>query len=468
MVVHGYGSMLAAGFLFLRIRDPRRCGAWLQELLPDITRGSPGPQAAEGSCLNVAFTAQGLTALGLRPEELRTFSFEFRQGMADRAQDLGDVGEHAPEHWQFGDGPEGGLHLLLMLYARCPHQLEGLLARHRARLAQHGMQELFCQKGLRKRDEAGFFLEHFGFRDALSQPAIEGFTDPSKHPRDYDRPLKPGELLLGHVDEFDETPYPPSVPAERDTGHQLPGHGSPSGWKALGHNGTYLVVRKLQQDVAGFERFIHHHAGEDEDLRTLLKAKLIGRWPNGAPLRPGEEKQPEVEADKGITNDFRYMREDRHGYGCPLGSHVRRSNPRDSLAPNAKLSMMIGRRHRILRRGIPYVDGDGTKGLFFMALNADIARQFEFIQRTWLNNEQIAGLDGDTDPLAHDPRPQSDGPQEQEPRPARALLQAQPLRKCLGGLRQFVAVKGGGYFFLPGLRALSFLVDLVTREEPSR
>jgi Dyp-type peroxidase family len=445
--------MLAAGFLFATIRDAGRCGAWLRELLPHITRGAQDPKDFGQGCLNVAFTRHGLAALGLRDEELRTFSFEFQQGMAARARDLGDTGEHGPEHWQVGGRAEH-LHLLLMVYARGPKELEEQLAGHRAGLERAGLEEVYCQKGERHRDAGGSFVDHFGFRDALSQPAIEGLTDLGKHGPDYDRPLKAGELLLGHADEFGEVPDPPSVPGERDADDLLPDHGHPPGWKALGHNGTYLVVRKLRQDVAAFEQFIAQHAGDNEELATLLKAKMVGRWPNGSPLRPGQERQPERGLHETVDNSFRYMREDPHGYGCPLGSHVRRSNPRDSLAPNPKLSMKIGRYHRIVRRGIPYVDPDGTRGLMFMALNTDLARQFEFIQRTWMNNEQMAGLDGDVDPLT----------KEQSQRERRVILQEQPVRKCLGGLSEFVRMRGGGYFFLPGLRALEWLADQATRD----
>jgi len=196
----------------------------------------------------------------------------------------------------------------------------------------------------------------------------------------------------------------------------------------------------------------------DLHARTLLAARMVGRWPSGAPLTrsPGADR-PETAAD----NDFGYAAEDEHGDRCPLGAHVRRTNPRDSLPPDpgTKKSVAVGKRHRLLRRGRSYgppIDVDQAlageaeavdRGLHFLALCADIARQFEFISHTWVQNPTFAGLLDDADPLlgGHAARGNS------------FTVQGEPVRTRVTGVPPFVTVRGGGYFFLPSARALRYL-----------
>ncbi|MDY7231486.1 Dyp-type peroxidase [Hyalangium rubrum] len=465
LLLHGYKRMEVARFLLLGISEARGCRAWLRELLPELTSSadkSPEVLDQESSCANVAFTWPGLQALGLEPEALKTFPFEFRQGMAERAHLLGDSGDSHPERWEFGGQgsqgvPQERIHVMLMLYATDEDAMKEVLARHRDRLAAAGLVELYCQPAAHMKEkvtvqgkEHVFFKEHFGFRDSLSQPRIAGFRDPDVGAADYDRPIAAGEFILGYENEYGEKPMSPRIPAAK-------------GDTDLGHNGTYLVLRKLHQDVAAFEAFVKEHqdlaaryTSEPEKQRTWLKAKLIGRWPNGAYLRPGEHEQPQcphMDAH-GIANDFNF-RSDKEGFGCPLTSHVRRANPRDSLPPDRKLSMKLSRRHRILRRGIPY-ERAGEQGLLFIALNANLGRQFEFVQESWMNNEKAGGLYDERDPVTSN---QDSG---------RLTLSAQPLRQSVRGLTRFVTVKGGGYFFLPGLAALRRLAAPAGTLEPEQ
>jgi Dyp-type peroxidase family len=234
------------------------------------------------------------------------------------------------------------------------------------------------------------------------------------------------------------------------------------GYKDLGHNGTYLVLRKLHQDVEAFNAFLEQHreiapcpAALPEHQKQWLKAKLIGRWPNGAVLKPGQTRQPRWlrKEPHGLDNDFDF-RSDTAGKGCPLTSHVRRANPRDSLPPTRKLSLRVGRRHRILRRGIPYQRSNGAQeqGLMFVGLNANLGRQFEFIQQSWMNNEKAGGLYDERDPVTSN---QDSG---------RLTISAPGLRKSVTGIHQFVTMKGGGYFFLPGTRTLRFLADMAQHQ----
>lgn len=467
--------MEVANFLLLRIEDPRGGRAWLRELLKgDLTTAAETPseeRERRHSCLNLAFTWQGLRALGLDEESLGTFPYEFRKGMAERWHVLGDTGDSAPERWEFGgrrpDAPsQEELHVLLMLYARNAKVLGEVRSRERARLTALGLKELYCQEAAHQTEKKNgqiFFREHFGFRDALSQPVIQGITDHRRHAAEYDTPIAAGEFVLGHENEYAEKPVSPTVRASQDPGQRLP-EALAEGRKDLGHDGSYLVLRKLEQDVDGFNAFIEQHKGlaacgseDDEKKKEWLKAKLMGRWPNGTPLKPGQDTQPPDEAGPhGVSNAFRFDA-DPDGLGCPVTSHVRRTNPRDSLSPGPELSMKVSRRHRILRRGIPYGPGGSAatpeRGLLFVALNANLGRQFEFIQQSWVHNEKIGRLYDERDPVASS---HENG---------MMTLPLKPLRRCVTGIQSFVTMKGGGYFFLPGVKALEFLAHLKGSQE---
>jgi Dyp-type peroxidase family len=232
-----------------------------------------------------------------------------------------------------------------------------------------------------------------------------------------------------------------------DPGRVLPRTDDP-GRANLGRNGSYLVLRQLAQDVDGFRRFIDQAGQADPDAGARLAAKMVGRWPDGTPLT----RSPEHPAD---DNDFGYADGDAAGLGCPLGAHIRRANPRDALDPEAgpEQSVRSVNRHRLLRRGRAYGDpsGPGERGIHFMCLNANIARQFEFVQHTWLNNPKFAGLYDDTDPLVVT---------HQGDTGRTFTVQGRPLRQRVTGLPAFVTVRGGAYFFLPGIRALRFLAGL--------
>jgi hypothetical protein len=160
----------------------------------------------------------------------------------------------------------------------------------------------------------------------------------------------------------------------------------------------------------------------------------------------GETDSPSIRPD----NDFLFGTEDPQGLRCPYGSHIRRANPRESLSPGSNDQIAITNRHRILRvgRGYPGPDGE-TAGLMFMCLNADIERQFEFVQQTWMGSTKFHGLSAETDPIAGRGLAGGDGftiPTRRGP-------------VGLDRLPQFVTVTGGGYFFLAGRQLLNFLAD---------
>jgi Dyp-type peroxidase family len=240
-----------------------------------------------------------------------------------------------------------------------------------------------------------------------------------------------------------------------------------AGKRDLGRNGSYLVFRQLAQDVKGFWEFFRQATGDGEDADSTacihLAAKMVGRWPSGAPVTKAPERDDPA---LGNDNDFGYHERDAAGLKCPIGAHIRRTNPRDSLEPDpgSEKSVEFADRHRILRRGRAYgdpvvesmqpeeimqSDAAGERGLHFICLNANISRQFEFVQQTWTNNPRFDGLYDDPDPIV--------GPG------GKFTEQATPVRRRIHDVPRFVTVRGGAYFFLPGLRALRYLAALQGR-----
>lgn len=429
LFARGYANLPRAVFLLLRLEDRGR--GWLGEALPGVTSSDDRP---ERRAVNVAFTSGGLRRLGLAAESLERFSNEFIAGMTTphRRRLLADDGPSDPANWDWGGPGTPDVDALLLLYASDPQELAALEDEQAVLLQRHGVQ---VHRRLDTSDLDGF--EPFGFRDGISQPLVEGLgkTGPAA------LTVKAGEFVLGYPNEYGLwTDHPP-----------------------IGRNGSYLVVRQLEQDVHGFWHFLDGatrtaDGAEDAAARLRLGAKLVGRWPSGAPLALAPDADEPALAEE---NDFRYHADDARGARCPVAAHIRRANPRDSLDPDPGTddSLAVNRRHRILRRGREYGpplatedalrgghDGE-ARGLHFVCLNANIARQFEFVQHTWLNNPKFAGLYDDADPLV--------GPSE--PYGGTFTAPAEDLRERYTDVPRFVTVKGGAYLFMPGLAALRSL-----------
>jgi Dyp-type peroxidase family len=456
LIARGYGNLRAATFLLIAIEDRDVGRRWLGRQAESITPASERP---ERQSVNVAFTAPGLARLGLDLAGTEGFSAEFVGGMVTphRRRLLGDVEANAPEAWAWGGPTTPQVHVLLMLYATDAAEMDALRAFHLSSLPADGMRVV----GTLDTHELDPF-EHFGFRDGISQPVIEGLS--RRGP--WADTLRAGEFILGYPNEYGLLTPRPSVSPSQDPRGILPSR--PPGKKArdLGRNGSYLVLRQLRQYVHRFWRYVdavtRREGGSDDPVaRTALAAKMVGRWPGGASLTLAPDSDdPHLAAE----NDFGYHRPDPHGNRCPIGSHVRRANPRDSLDPDpgSRNSIAVNKHHRILRRGRVYGphidvqaalagddDSDAERGLHFICLNANIARQFEFIQHSWIDDPRFNGLYEDPDPLI--------GATTQKERAF--TIQADPLRTRLHGVPDFTAVRGGGYFFLPGLRAIRFLAN---------
>lgn len=471
MILSGYGHLPDVAYQFLQIHDAAQSKVWLSRLIPAITTAQPwaiqpdGTKAKPEIAINLAWSYAGLQAIGLSPEILNTFAREFIEGMITpkRSELLGDTGTSAPEHWDVGGAQNPEIHLVLILHGLNREQIQQYLRDLLPEAA--GVRAIATEYGFRPPHQR----EHFGFNDAISQPQIEGTGDKPTAPENV---IRTGEFILGYANEYDLLPSPPTVPQIQDPTHLLPDLATlnaaigASALKDLGRHGTYLVYRKLAQDVAGFWQFIAQH-GQDatgcpaaSDM-LLLASKFVGRWPSGTPLvlAPTQD-DPSIED----ANQFQYMPEDAGGFACPIASHIRRTNPRDSLDGSSAESFKTARRHRILRRGSSYgeplfsldsldqntvpldVAEDGQpRGLHFFGVNVNIERQFEFIQQTWSNNPKFNGLYNDKDPISGD----NDGS-------GVMTIPRHPIRERVNHMPRFVTVRGGGYFFLPSVTALRF------------
>jgi Dyp-type peroxidase family len=445
LLASGYGHLQEARFLLLEIGDAGRAGRWLGRLADELTTARA---KSRGTAVNVALATSGLAKLGLDPA-LARFSDRFLDGMTapHRGRALGDVDADAPDRWRWG-GPGGRpVDLLLLLYAEDKRSLSAL-----ERRLTGGGDGLEVVERL---DTRWSDREHFGFRDGLSQPAIREL-DPSDR-----QAVAAGEFVLGYENEYGLYTDRPLLAADADPGGRLPLDPQGSGRADLGRNGSYLVLRQLAQDVRRFWRFADQ-AADGGRGRDALAARLVGRWRSGAPLvLAPEHDDPELGASRvGAANAFDYAHMDPDGTRCPLGAHIRRANPRDSLDPDpgSQASLRINRRHRLIRRGRAYgppitpeqalreADGaaDDPRGLHFACLCGNLARQYEFVQHTWINNPKFHQLYEDPDPLIGPPG-------------GTLTIQARPVRRRFTGLPEFVSVRGGAYFFLPGRRALEYL-----------
>ena len=473
LVARAYGHLPVALYVPLQVADPASARAWLGTVVEDVTTAAQRRQDLTTACLNLAFTWAGLQRLGLADDALATFPLPLREGMVTehRSRVLGDTGASAPSGWRWGGPANPEIHVLLMLFAADEDELGG---EHQSRRAVFTASGALVDAGDpiqgRVLDDRG--SEHFGFADGLSQPVLRGWprTTRSLHPLAEPPPSKwaeghPGEVVLRYHDNFDKPSEGPTVAARSDDGGLLPA----APWSGrdrhhLGHDGTFLVFRQLAQDVAGFRRFLDEEEAAAAARGTpatpgLLGAKIVGRWPDGAPVVLAPELPDEAAAG---ANNFGYHDLDKDGLRCPLGAHVRRANPRDSSARHPTETLKSTRNHRILRRGRSYglplaepptragEEASAERGLLFVCLNADVERQFEFVQHTWLNNPYFAGLYGEVDPLVGT-QPAGGGSFTQP---------ADPVRRRVDGIPDFVTVRGGGYFFLPGLRALRYLSAL--------
>lgn len=504
LLLSGYPRLPHSAYVVWRFRPGCRDAAirWLADLAKRLMRAAPSIddnylagvtqtaptdiqslKAATGRhrlAVNLALTASGLRKLGPDDHQIAEFALEFLEGMAPkptadaaasrRSNLLGDIGESAPDSWEWGGATD--VDGMLLLYAADEQALHDMID------TEIDAMESSCEVVVSASRESGTPIilksqlyddrkEHFGFTDGISQPTIEG--SPKAHrskdkkakaaAADHDGDdgkilsareqrislVKPGEFVLGYPNERRERIS--SAVASQD----------PNACDLL-RNGTYLVFRQLEQDVEAFDAFASLMAKQiygntDRCSREQAAARLIGRHKNGEPLVPAAADSAKMPS----RNDFLYALEDGSGQACPIGAHIRRANPRDVIGPDPDTALRLSKMHRIIRRGRPYGPrrhdennkpgySGSRRGIAFIALNADIAGQFEMIQHSWLNNPNFGGLYAGCDPIGHVAH---DGDE--------FAVQQRPANVHIKKPKPFVTVRGGAYFFLPGIKAIQAL-----------
>jgi Dyp-type peroxidase family len=416
-------------YVVLRIGDAGQGREMLRRILPHVAPAEEWWVPSLPGWLGIAFTFEGLKALGVPQPSLDSFPVEFRQGMAARAAILHDWGANAPENWEYPFGTPD-VHVALAIYGRNEQDLQRVLD-----LARSAHDDL-PQISVVYRMQFGELPEGrnpFGFKDGLHNPHVEG-SGPA-HPGS-EAPIKAGEFILGYPDENGETALAP-VPQE------------------LRHNGTFVALRKFHMDVAAFRRYLRAQASSSEE-EELIAAKMVGRWRSGAPLvLAPDHDEPQLGTDLSRNNAFSYA-DDMKGLKCPFSAHIRRVNPRDAL----KDEIVAVNLHHFLRRGTNYgpplpegvLEDDGAdRGIIFVFAGAHPKRQFEFVKTQWLNDGIFIGAPAEKDPLVG----QSDGS-------SMFTIPQRPVRRRLQDLPPFVVTRGGEYCFVPGLRALRWLAELET------
>lgn len=519
-IVFGYGrwGYPLSRYLFFKINDKQKGMDFVEALVPLVTSSAPLDKQNNGippeATTNLAFTYAGLRELGLPDESMRSFPQDFRMGMKARKDILGDNGPSSPENWDPIWQKNYDVHVFMSINAssednltqRYQHVLKlvknstkgvELLGGHRS--AKGKRLSKFQSGNAIVIDGKPTANEHFHYTDGISDPVFKGqgrnrndtigAGKPTREPASTEdgwEPLETGEFVLGHRDESAEYPLSPNP-------------------RLLSSNGTFMVYRKLHQNVGKFTSYLQEaskHYGDvelsDDEKQETLKAKFAGRWSNGAPLATypdyasaskfGEQWQNatntlfyQPNATSAQKNEARQIYQslktkrrafnyanDIKGASCPLGAHTRRTNPRGSLEFDTEGAFdtpgaMVNRR-RILRRGLPYgdssdrSDNDGEHGIIFMAINASIERQFEFVQQQWINYGNDFKLSNEKDALLGNHDIDQDGAAN-----GRTVINAnqalgQPTFMC-SGMPRFVETRGGDYFFIPSLTALRMIAE---------
>jgi Dyp-type peroxidase family len=377
--------------------------------------------------LAVALTYQGLRALGVPQPSLDSFPAAFRDGMAARAEQLGDIGDSAPERWQKPYGT-GEIHLLVSIVAATPESWQ--------QKTQAAMRKLGGLPGVVLLDRDDFSQlpggrSSLGYKDGISYPHVAGS---GMKPLPGEDTIAAGEFILGYAGE---SGFPLPMPTP----------------DVLGRNGTFVGFRKLHTHVAAFRRFLRKNSSSPDD-EELLAAKLVGRWRSGAPLvLAPEHDDPDLGEDPYRNNNFTYA-DDPRGLRCPLGSHIRRNSPRDSdVATLTDVNL-----HRIIRHGTSYGpplpegvldDDNADRGIYFIFISAKAPSTLEFLKSQWINDGNFFALSGEKDPLVG----ANDGT-------GTFTIPQRPVRRRIHGLESFVMTRGGEYGFVPSLSALHWLSEL--------
>lgn len=454
MIVRGYGKLRRTAYFLLKVDDATKTKEWMKEISPLIDNADYTTNVDK--TLHLAFAEKGLDKIGMNEKNLTNFPMPFREGLntPNRNRILGDYAENAPENWRWGK--ENDEHIVLIFHATDEATMTEFLAEERARIEKIG--------GLTISKEMFGFLpednkEPFGFHDGISQPVIKG-SGRSGPENDI---VATGEFLLGYKNEHNQYPYSPLVYEKQGNLALLADDAAGSGKKDLGRNGTFMVFREMEQHVEKFwdsmaEKTKNPDGSINEEAKIKLASKCVGRWPSGASLVNFPDADPGGSLD---NDDFGYAEKDPDGERCPFGSHLRRNNPRDAFRSyDAKQSLKITNRHRILRRGRNYnIAANGEQkeeiGLQFICFNANLQLQFEFIQHAWSNNNQMTHTTNDIDIIIG-------VPVEGNPNNAAGQFTTQdsPTNDFVNDWERFVTIKGGSYYFFPSISVINYLTTI--------
>jgi deferrochelatase/peroxidase EfeB len=444
VIVRGYRSYIHARHIVVAITNAGEARSIIGSL---ATGSSPSGLAITTAApwttkppftLNVAFTYLGLETLGVPQSLLSGFSAEFISGAIGEATNNFDVGSSAPASWLGGMGVPDNVQVIFSLFAPTAEALETYSALLRTAL-KPGFQETYSHDGTAL---PGGYV-HFDYRDSISQPSLQGGPPPA-HPYPSELGASPaGDFLLGYENTYQNF-YCPDIAQE-----------------PLGKNGSFGAFRILKQDVAAFDSYLQQASGGAGLTPDQLAAKFLGRWRNGVPLALSPKSDAPIPEDQ--LNMFLYVGTatgqkypDPHGVACPVGSHIRRGNPRDDGVAGGSTQQA-----RIMRRAMPYgprydpaLPDDGIeRGLIGYFINGDFGTQFEFLMGQWMNldgftrNLPITGAD----PLIGDNDPSSS---------VFTIATAPKASTTVTGFARFVITRGSAYCFLPSITALSYLASL--------
>ncbi len=453
LLLDSYARLRVAKYIFIEITELSHFQKWLEIAKFDSAQYRTNRQA-----INIAFSNRGLERMGIKVNGQNGFSRAFIEGMdtPHRNRVLGDLCDNDPDNWRWGNKEDKKLHALLLLYAKNEDILGGVVEQLKDRSEEYGF--AFIHEPIEGKFEKDF-KEHFGFSDGISQPAMKGISSRTF----FNDVIELGEFIFGYRNQYGKFPNRPEPVIQDNT------------LSAFGDDGSYMVFRQLKQNVGAFwKNMLELSDTTERNIAPAIElaSKLIGRRPNGDALA-AMKVNPKDTIDK--KNEFNYKDSDGYGIKCPYGSHIRRTNPRDSLSISTKkndkeYAINIVKNHRILRRGRSYgpavaesmeIDDIISKlhnseaqerGLNFICFNSNIERQFEFIQGTWVNNIKFHDLYDEVDPLI--------GVKKDKESQCPFSVQGRPMRKRYSNLEQFVEVVGGSYLFFPSISAIAQLSNL--------
>lgn len=500
-------------------KDPtQQAQEFVNSLIPLITRSSEWTRDGHKkevkslkATTNIAFTYNGLKRIGVPVLSLQSFPDEFIIGMRNRRSILGNkklADDEPTSDWDTVWKKD--IHLFVSIEAKGQMDLEARYAEIKELYEQYSSIELLNgHKGGNPNlineeapyqdasvlygtdQDTGIEIplqeEHFGYTDGISNPFFEGMTDDMGEllgggkKANYNRPghestwapLETGEFILGYKDEAQEYPVAPTPPL-------------------LSKNGSFLVYSKFHENVGAFNEYLDKLGAIFPGGREALAAKFVGRWRNGAPvtkyptfakakevgdqrkmaykemlyaniykktdaeINAAEAKFKKINKEHFIGFDYA---QDLDGSQCPMGAHIRRTNPRGSLnfgeneafdTPSA-----LDNRRRMIRRGLPYGKAetpdskDGNHGTIIMTICASIKRQFEFVVQQWINYGNDFRLGNDKDPIVGNHGPEG----------GRMIIEGSKdiAPYFVSKIPQFIEPRGGEYFFIPSITALRMI-----------